>query len=76
MIFLTYCYCIKILISGKRIMNVKQRKRLNLLSEKVADERASYSELNEFKELLNAWNDSIELNFPAVMSTANDINFK
>ena len=76
MIFLTYCYCIKILISGKRIMNVKQRKRLNLLSEKVADERASYSELNEFKELLNAWNDSIELNFPAVMFTANDINFK
>jgi len=76
MIFLTYCYCIKILISGKRIMNVEQRKRLNLLSEKVADERASYSELNEFKELLNAWNDSIELNFPAVMFTANDINFK
>ncbi|NQY89641.1 MAG: hypothetical protein HRT51_18225 [Colwellia sp.] len=57
-------------------MNVKQRKRLTLLSEKVADERASYSELNELKELLNAWNDSIELNFPAIISTANDINFK
>jgi hypothetical protein len=32
-------------------MNEEQRNRLHLLSEKVVDARASYSELNEFKEL-------------------------
>lgn len=57
-------------------MNAEQLNRLNFLSEKVVNTSASFNELTEFKELLNKWNDSIELNSLNSSSTSTCINFK
>lgn len=57
-------------------MNAEQLNRLNLLSEKVVDAKASFKELKEFKELLDTWNDSIEFNHPQAITTPKGINFK
>lgn len=43
-------------------MTTDQFTRLNVLSEKALNDTASSNELNEFKKLLDDWNQSTEFN--------------
>ena len=43
-------------------MNQDEFERLNHLSEKALNETATPHEMNEFSQLLNDWNQSVEMN--------------
>ena len=54
---------------GMLIMNQDEFERLNHLSEKALNETATPHEMKEFSQLLNDWNQSIEMNVFSVLKS-------